>query len=203
MKTDLEVFAPFSTAKAAVLLLVVFGVSLGPRTVHADDNVPASRQVVILMRALAYDGNLKGRVGNTVNVAILYKKGNAASDKMANSMTWAFSALESTQVSGLPIVVSRLSYTGEETLKKAVSGAGIDFVYVCDGLEGDLEAIEEVTRQMKVLSAGSKSRYVEKGLSIGVFQIEGKCTILLNLAASRQEGVSFAADLLRLSKVIR
>ena len=170
---------------------------------NGEESVPPSRQVVILMRALAYDGNLKSRAGDTVNIAILHKRGNAASEAMANSMTKAFSALESTQVSGLPIVVSRLTYTGEEALKKSITGAGIDFVYVCDGLEGDLEAIERSTRQMKVLSVGSLQQHVEKGLSIGVFQIEAKCTILLNLPASRLEGVSFAADLLRLAKVIR
>jgi hypothetical protein len=169
----------------------------------AEESVPASRQVVILMRALAYDGNLKSRAGDTVNIAILHKKGHAASESMANAMAKAFSALEATQVSGLPIVVARLSYTGEEALKKAITGAGIDFVYVCEGLDSDLDAIERITRQMKVLSVGSKLAHVEKGLSIGVFQIEDKCTILLNLSANRQEGISFAADLLRLAKVIR
>jgi hypothetical protein len=169
----------------------------------AEESVPASRQVVILMRALAYDGNLKSRAGDTVNIAILHKKGHAASESMANAMAKAFSALESTHVSGLPIVVARLSYTGEEALKKAITGAGIDFVYVCEGLDSDLDAIERITRQMKVLSVGSQQAHVEKGLSIGVFQIEDKCTILLNLSASRQEGISFAADLLRLAKVIR
>jgi hypothetical protein len=168
-----------------------------------EDSVPASRQAVILVRVLAYDGNLKSRAGETVNIAILHKKGNAASENTANSTAKAFGALESTQVSGLPIVVSRLLYTGEDTLKKAITGAGIDLIYVCEGLENELEAIERITRQMRVLSVGSKSEYVEKGLSIGVFQIEAKCTILLNLAASRQEGVAFAADLLRLAKVIR
>jgi hypothetical protein len=168
-----------------------------------EEGVPVTRQVVILMRALAYDGNLKSRAGATVNIAILHKKGNAASETMANAMSKALGALESTQVSGLPIVVSRLSYTGEDALKKSIAGAGIDLVYVCEGLEPDLEAIERVTRQMKALSVGSKQEHVQKGLSIGVFQIEAKCTILLNLPASRQEGVSFASDLLRLAKVIR
>lgn len=192
-----------ASAFASALAVLVFGSSFGPRTARAEDSIPASRQVVILVRALAYDGNLKSRAGDTVNIGILHKKGNAASENTANSMSKAFGALESTQVSGLPIVVTRLNYTGEDALKKAIAGAGIDLIYVCDGLEGDLEAIGRITRQMRVLSVGSKQQHVEKGLSIGVFQIDAKCTILLNLAASREEGVSFAADLLRLAKVIR
>jgi YfiR/HmsC-like len=169
----------------------------------SKDSLPASRQVLILMRALAYDGNLKARAGGTINIAILQRKGNAASETMARSIGKAFGALESTQVSGLPIVISRMNYTGEEALKRAIAGAGIDLVYVCEGLDADIDAIGRITRQMKVLSVGGKQELVEKGLSIGVFQIESKCTILLNLPASRQEGVSFAADLLRLAKVIR
>ena len=187
---------------------VAFGCGLlvlvnSARPVRADDSVPVARQVVILMRVLAYDGNLKSRAGDTVNIAILRKKGHAASESMANVMAQAFGALAVTQVSGLPIVVSRLNFTGEDALRKAITGAGIDFVYVCDGLDADLDAIERVTRQLKVMSVGSKQSQVEKGLTIGVFQMEDKCTILLNLSASRQEGISFAADLLRLAKVIR
>jgi hypothetical protein len=198
-----------SQQKAAAAARVIAFAALGfvvmrqPGLAHAEDAIPTSRQVVILMRALAYDGNLKSRAGNTINIAILQKKGNAASETMANAMTKAFGALESTQVSGLPIVVSHMTYVGEEALTKAFTGAGIDFVYVCEGLDADLDAIKRVTHQMKVLSVGSMHEQVEKGLSIGIFEIESKCTILLNLQASRQEGVEFAADLLRLARVIR
>jgi hypothetical protein len=170
---------------------------------RADDGVPALRQIVILMRALAYDDNLKRRSGNAINIAILYKKGNTASESMANLMTKAFGAMETTQVAGLPILVSSMAYTGEEALKKSIAGTGTDVVYVCEGFDADIEAIQRITRQMKVLSMGSKQEQVEKGLSIGVFQIESALTILLNLQASRQEGVAFAPDLLRLTRVIR
>jgi hypothetical protein len=159
--------------------------------------------VVIVMRALAYDANLKRRAGDAINIAILHKRGNAASESMATVMGKAFGALEVTQVSGLPIVVSRIAYSGAEPLKKAIAGSGIDAVYVCDGLDGDLVAIEEVCRQAHALTVAAKREYVEKGVSIGVFEIDSKCTILLNLPASRLEGVAFGPDLLRLARVIR
>jgi hypothetical protein len=192
----------FAKAVAFACGLAV-SVSMVAPPARADDSVPVARQVVILMRALAYDGNLKKRAGETVNIAILRKRGHAASENTADVMAKAFGALEVSQVSGLPIVVSRLTYTGEEGLKKAVTGSGIDFVYVCEGLDTDLDAIQRVTRQLKVMSVGSSQAQVEKGLTIGVLQIQDKCTILLNLSASRLEGISFAADLLRLAKVIR
>jgi len=171
--------------------------------VRADAGVPVSRQAVIVLRALAYDANLKARSGDAINIAILYRKGHADSEKMAGSMAKAFGVLEATQVAGLPILVSRLPFTSVDALRKSLSGGGIDLMYVCGGLEGELGAIMETTRHMKVLSVGSSPELVQKGLSLGVFEMDDKCTILLNLPASRSEGASFAADLLRLAKILR
>jgi hypothetical protein len=182
------------------MLALTFG---GPARVRAGEGIPASRQVVIVMRALAYDANLKRRAGDAINIGILHKRGNPASESMATVMGKAFGALEVTQVSGLPIVVSRIAYSGTEALKKAIAGSGIDVVYVCDGLDADLAAIEDICHQARALTVAAKREYVEKGLSIGVFEIDSKCTILLNLSASRLEGVAFGPDLLRLARVIR
>ena len=162
-----------------------------------------SRQVVITMRALAYDGNLKARAGRSVDLTILYKKGNARSEQMASTMAKAFGALAGTPVSGLPIVVSRLAYGGADALEKWISTSNTDMLFACEGLEGELEAIVRVARKNKVLTVGSTPEHIRKGMSLGVFQIHGRTTILLNLSASRLEGAAFAADLLRLSTVIR
>jgi hypothetical protein len=189
----------------SLVLIATVGLAASrhPGLVKADDDIPPSRQAIIIMRALAYDANLKSRAGDTINIAVLHKKGNAGSEQMAGLMTKAFGALVATQVAGLPIVVSRIPYGGVDALKKSITGSDIDLIYACAGLEPDIDAIENVTHQMKVLTVGAKQEHVEKGLSLGVFEIEGKCTILLNLSASKQEGVAFAADLLRLARVIR
>jgi len=169
----------------------------------AEEEVAPSRQAVIILRALAYDGNLKSRAHGSIDIGVIYKKGHERSELMAATMTKAFGALASTQVSGLPIAVSRLAFVGAEALGKSVSDGGIDMLYVCDGLGAELGTITEVTRRTKVLSVGSERQQVHQGLSLGVFQAEGRTTIVLNLPSSRQEGVAFAADLLRLAAVIR
>jgi len=174
----------------------------GPALAEEEEVLP-SRQVVIIMRALAYDENLKIRAGTTINLGILYKKGHARSERMASTMAKAFGALASTQVAGLPITVSRVAYGSAEGLAKALGAAGIDTLYACEGLESEVRAITEVSRKARTLTVGSSQEQVRQGLSLGVFQIEGKTTILLNLPASRQEGAAFAPDLLRLATVIR
>src|SRR6266540_5686324 len=137
-----------ASAFRALLLLVgaaSFGMVRVP-TVRAAD-VPPSRQVVIVLRALAYDGNLKSRAGNTVNIAIMHKKGNSASEQMAAAVTQAFISRQSTLVTGLPIAISSFPYVTADRLQESIAGSGIDLLYVCDGLESDLDAIKEVTHQ--------------------------------------------------------
>ena len=155
------------------------------------------------MRALAYDDKLKTRAGDSIHLTILYKRGNARSERMASIMAKAFGALVSSQVAGLPIVVSRLAYAGGEALTRSIVASGIDMLYACEGLDSEIPAIAEVAHQRKVLTVASSAEQVHKGLSIGVFQVDSRTTILLNLKASRLEGVAFAADLLRLATVIR
>jgi hypothetical protein len=187
-------------AFAAVPRLWGAGLVSGAR---AEGHVPPSRQAVIVVRALGYDANLKTRVGDTVNIAVLHKRGHAGSELMAGIMAKAFGALEVTKVEGLPILVSRMAYAGADALKKSLRGGGIDLLFVCEELEGDLAEITGVTRQVKVLTVGSTERLIAEGLSLGVFEVDAKCTILINLPASRLEGVSFTTDLLRLARVIR
>jgi hypothetical protein len=60
-----------------------------------------------------------------------------------------------------------------------------------------------VSGQRKVVTVGVSSDEVRAGLSIAVYLQAGKSKILVNLPASRKEGVMFSSDLLRLSEVIQ
>jgi hypothetical protein len=174
-----------------------------PDAAAAFEMVPAPRQALILMRALAYDEDLHVRAGGTINVAVVFKRGSVDSEAMAARMVRAFAALAVTEVAGLPVAASSVAYGGPESLRKAVATGGIDAIYVCDGLESEIAAVAEISRQAKALTLGSRAEYVRAGLSLGVFGGGGKTVILLNLPASRQEGAKFAADLLRLATVLR
>jgi hypothetical protein len=87
-------------------------------------------------------------------------------------------------------------------MESAISGQGIDAIYICTGLEGDLGAIRELSRAQHVLTIGTKESDVSSGLSLGVFVVDGKATITVNLPASRDEGAAFSSELLRLAHVV-
>jgi hypothetical protein len=182
------------------LLLAVLTLGVA---VHAwADDVGPDRQALILTRALAYDNNLKSRAGDTVVVAICFKGDNAASKAAAEAMHRAWRTLENARVQELPMKVVLFPYPRSD-LASAMAGLGIDVLYICPGLENELSAIKELTHRQHLLTIGAREDQVQAGLSLGVFQNEGKNVVTLNLPASRNEGAAFAADLLRLARVIR
>jgi hypothetical protein len=186
---------PLTVSIILAALLLAFG-SFG-------GELPPGKQAIFLARVIAYDGNLKGRAGPVVNIAVLAKKGDKDSEAMAEAILKAFSPLASATLSGLPVNVVRIFFAGREALEHAVREGGIDTLYVCSGLDAALADIKNVSRQRKVLTVASQEGHLKLGLSLGVFDIGGKNTILVNLDASREEGVAFGPELLRLATVVR
>jgi hypothetical protein len=169
----------------------------------ARADIPPDRQALILTRALSYDDNLRSRAGDAVVVAVLFKSGNQASESTADTTTRAFKALEGMKVQNLPFKVVKLAYTGKDPLQSAIVAQGIDALYVSTGLDGDLASIRDVSRRDHVLTIGAREDFIERGMSLGVFTVDAKPTITVNLAASREEGAAFSSELLRLAHVIR
>jgi len=165
--------------------------------------LPPGKQAIFLARVIAYDGNLKGRAGPAVNIAVLTKKGDKDSEAMSEAIMKAFTPLESATLLGLPVKVVRIFFSGREALERAVREDGVDTLYVCSGLDANLAEIKNVSRQKKVLTVASQEGHLKLGLSLGVFDVGGKNTILVNLDASREEGVAFGPELLRLATVVR
>lgn len=169
----------------------------------ARGQVPPDKQAVILTRAISYDKNLRARAGNTLVIGVLYKPGVADSESTAAELLRAFKSIEGIKVQELPLSVVKLAYTGKEPLKSAIVAGGIDALYCCPSLDSDLAGIREVSHQQHVITLASRQAFIPAGLSIGVFSSDGKPTIMINLAASRDEGAELATELLRLATVVR
>ena len=165
--------------------------------------LPPGKQAIFLARVIAYDANLKNRVGKAVNISVLARKGDSDSEKMADTLVKAFVPLETATLLGLPVRISRLFFSGREALDRAVRDGGIDTLYVCSGLDGNLADIKAVARARKVLTMASQEAHLKLGLSLGVFDVKGRNTIIVNLEANREEGIAFRPELLRLATVVR
>jgi len=169
----------------------------------ADPMSLRERHATILAKSLTYDDNLLSRAGKEVVVAVLYRAGAEATAEDAEAWRQAFDNLASLRFLDLPFRALTLPLETAEQLRKAIDQQGIDALFVLGATKDDLAGIQKVTREQKVLTLASREEQVTAGLSLGVFVIDGKTTLIVNLAASREEGAVFSSQLLKLAKVIK
>jgi hypothetical protein len=155
-----------------------------------------------LLRAVAYDANLKARAGATLVLAVLYRPTSSASRRDREDLIRAFKALESTSVQGLAFKALSLGVTDAAGLEREAAAAGVSIFYLCAGLDEDLPVIKQVSRKLKIRTTCGKEALVEKGVSLAV-DTDARPTLIVNLKESREEGASFSSSLLRLAKIIK
>src|SRR4051812_42870192 len=83
--------------------------------VSRADTVAADLQAKILLRALAYDRNLKERVGESVTVAVVSRHGDTSAAK--DSIVRAFGSLAKLTFQGLPMSVVEHEFVSIEHLR--------------------------------------------------------------------------------------
>jgi hypothetical protein len=198
---------PFDRGLPGLKTLLAFTLglclSLGPVWVRADDAVSPARRAVVISRVLAYDGALASRSGSTFVIAVLFKKGNPASEKAAEEALKAFKPLEAVLMSGMPFRAMAAPYTGAPGLETLIDKDGADVFFICEGLEADIPAVKQVTRKRRVLTLGTQEAQVTAGVSLAVITDGGKLQILIHLPHSREEGAEFGSDLLRIARVLK
>jgi hypothetical protein len=183
-------------------ITLVSGVFLGPSSARAQD-VPPQVQAVLVVKAVAYDQSLKSRTQGAVNVVVLSRPGHAASEAASSGVANALAELaKKSDVGGMPLRVSSMPYTTAAALDAAVQAGKTTVLFVGPGMEDGVGAISAVARKRSVLTACGSEAYVRAGLSMGIVLKNDKPSILVNLPATRAEGVSLDANLLRIAQVI-
>jgi hypothetical protein len=172
-----------------------------PSAAHAD--VPAQRQALILARALAYDRNLKSRVGDTLTIGILFLAGNASSEKQRDEISSAFQETAKFKIQGLDVLTVNIPLSTPANLEATFRDQGVDALYLTDGLSDDLPAIIDLTRRVHISSMSNSEAYRTEGVSLLILVKDNKPTIVVNLSASRAEGMDLSAELLGLAEVIK
>jgi hypothetical protein len=185
------------------LVMAMLSLAAGVQAADAPPDTVSSRRAIAIARALSYDASLPDRTAGEMVLLILFKKKNAPSEKGADLASKAFKQLETLRIAGAPFRRVTAPFNGAAELEQMVQKEGVDAFFLCDGLEDDLPAIKQVSRQKKVLTLGTTEAQVRAGVSLAVIAEGTKMVIALNLPESREEGAAFSSDLLRLAKVMR
>jgi hypothetical protein len=185
------------TSRSIATMLLVAGCLLAGRA-----EATKTRNAAILARALSFELTLEERVGPTVTIAVIYKRGDRQSEANADEWMDGFRALAAVRIKDRPFSAVKVGYTQADTLN-AIDRDGADVLLVADGLASELAAIARLARSRHVLTAANTLADVNRELTLCITDEGDKVKIVVNLGSAHLEGIRFSSNLLKLAVLIR
>jgi hypothetical protein len=172
-------------------------VALGSTAAYAADD-DSMAPVKALVRALAYDRNLKARSGDAINVAVVFDDNSRECGKQ---YSFAFVDLTKYTVQDLALSVAMREAKTLDEMRTILTKGGYDTVFLCPLAGVKIEEITAITRLIKVVTIANTEAAVRRGVSLGA--VSGgagkKPRLFVNLAGSKAEGMDLSSDLLHVA----
>jgi len=154
----------------------------------------------LLVRVAPYDKNLPARARDRLRTLVLTKSGNDDSARATAQLRVALGAID--RIGGLPHDEIVQPFTTRDALSALVRDQRIAIVFLTPGLSGDVDAIRAALDGLDVLSVSAMPNDVARGIVLGFDLVSGKPKLVVNLPQMRRQNVAFAANVLKLMKVI-
>jgi hypothetical protein len=192
----------FHGSRAWVILILLCLASEGPlwSQIHRRWIDPAS-QYRLYLKILTFDRNLRARIGDELDIGVLYaglvEESRQARDDFARAVAAGPADFE-----GLPIRLVPIQYGKKAEIEASLAAGSVDALYVTPIGSYDLAPVSAACRARGVSTFSGIPEYLESGLSVS-FGISGRqAKVLVNLANSRAEGSDFSARLLDMVTVV-
>lgn len=191
---------------AGTLLVALATLAAPPARAEAPARaqaVPVHQRTLLVLRVLVYDRNLQVRAPLEVRVAVLFRPGDAGSERERDEVLAALASLADEVVAaGRPIRGEAVPYTSPGELDERLAALRPAAAWVGAALAADAAAIARVTSARKVLSAAGVRAAVEAGLAVGIVPGPKRAAVLVNVAAARGEGANLDAALLGIAEIV-
>lgn len=161
--------------------------------------LPMEVQISLFARIWTFDRRHEARSADELVIAIVYQSEVRASLLAKEAFLPAASRLIPSR-GGLRIV--ELDYRGPDALEEALREQAVDLVYIAPLRAVDLGEIAGVARRLTVLTCTGVPEYVSRGIAVGLEVSDGRPAIVVNRAASRQQGADFGSELLELARLV-
>jgi hypothetical protein len=161
----------------------------------------ADDEAKILLRALSFDRALAARAGTEVVISVVYDARASNGEGERDGRVHAFRKLAGRTIAGLPMRVISSDCSPPSRMDEALRG--VDIVYLARGAKACVRAVTAATRKLRIASLASERALVEQGVTIGVTIENARPRLLVNLKASKAEGLDLTAQMLQLAEVIK
>ncbi len=163
--------------------------------------VPINLQVPILFKILSLDKNLTRRAGEQITVGVLYDSRDKQSARERSEFKDAIG--EGKKLAGKDLTVREYDMASSGNLADFASKNSISIIYATTGTEKAADEIIKVARDQKITTSTSNLALVEKGLSVSFEVDDNKPRIVINHEASKEEGCSFSAQVLKVARIVK
>jgi len=185
-------------------LALAAALAVPPPARAAEDDLPARKQALLLLRVLVYDRHLPERAHGAVRVAVVFRAGDRESEAQRDELLAAFAAVGREVVAaGLPVEAVAVPWRDAADLEARLAGAKIACVYVGARLGPAWREVEASARRMGLLTATGSRELVEAGVAIGLVNRGARAGVVVNLPSARAEGADLDAALLGIAEVLR
>ena len=178
------------------LILPIIVVILAIGRPVASQTVPVSLQAAIFFKVLSYDGRISSKSGNQVMIYIVIDKKSSGQkdDILAGFNNLSGKSLGGKRVKVLSVDASDITNIAEHA----------DVIYAASGSDNNtIEKIVTIASERKIATLGGDEAIAEMGFAVGLAVEEGKPKIVVNFAASQEQGMKLSSKLLRLAKIIK
>lgn len=166
-------------------------------------DLPARNQALLLLRVLVYDRNLKGRAGDAVRVAVVYRSGDASSEAERDALMAAYQEVAREVVAqGLPVKVEALAWRDAADFAARLGQRRFAAVHAGRGLAAVVEELARAARKSQSLTFAPAREMVSAGLAVGLVFRGDRAGLVVNLGAARAEGAELDPALLQLAEVL-
>lgn len=162
-------------------LSLLLGLTAQPTFSEDIGIAPIPIQAAIFLKLMEFDKNISS--GGTITIYVVGSPDFAAAMKKAEGKA-----------------------VGAATIGKVIEGTGVptekpSVIYI--GSESVLSQLQTYTSTNKVLSITGNPELVAKGVSMSVGISDGKPKIMLNLSASKDEGIDWNPAILKVATIIK
>lgn len=162
--------------------------------------VPPELQAELLSKLALHDRSFAARAGEVAKIVILLRSGSTRSDRSAFVIRAALAQLD--RFGGLPHAETVVAYESAPVLARRCRDEHVAVVYVTSGLESEIDRLRAALTGVDVLTVAAVPDYVESGIVLGFELLSGKPKMLINYEQAKQQNVNFAAEVLKLMKVV-
>jgi hypothetical protein len=180
-----------------IVALAIFSHELSSQEIA----IPVDLQVSLFAKIVSFDRKFPERAGNEMVIGVVYQNIFRNSLVAKEQFCSSLENISDGKISGILFRYVPIDISEKSNLQQIVESENIDVLYICPLRAIELETIITASRTHRVLTFTGVPEYVERGISTGVGLKGNKPQILINLPASKAEGIEYTSQLLKLAKV--